>query len=126
MNNPRFLTDGPNDVDPSWSPDGTQIAFARRRKRKASGIYVMNLSGSDQVQITEEKDPYAPVWSPDGMRILFQVSSGVEGVIYQIDINGQNRKQLTSGIDPSWQPVVKEQPVESATDDALLARVAMT
>jgi Tol biopolymer transport system component len=109
------ITNGPTDVDPSWSPDGTQIVFARRRKDQAGGIYVMDPSGRDPFQLTEEKDPYAPAWSPDGTKILFQVSSGVEGMIYQIDKDGQNRKQLTAGIDPSWQPVVKEEPV---TDDA--------
>jgi Tol biopolymer transport system component len=38
---PQLLTDGSNDSDPSYSPDGTRIAFGRK-----GGIAVMNADGT--------------------------------------------------------------------------------
>jgi Tol biopolymer transport system component len=63
---------------PSWSPDGSKIAFAAypgypdwTRKEQ---IYVMNADGSGKVPLTSETgaDCSYPSWSPDGSKIVFQ------------------------------------------------------
>ena len=60
---------------PSYSPDGTQIAFRGDLDlAEPSGdeeIYVMNADGTNVRQLTSNADfESAPSWSPDGRRIL--------------------------------------------------------
>ena len=62
---------------PSYSPDGTQIAFRGDLDlAEPSGdeeIYVMNADGTNVRQLTSNADfDSAPSWSPDGKRILFE------------------------------------------------------
>src|SRR5207253_2529824 len=52
------------DEEPSWSPDGRQIAFTSHRDGGAQ-IYVMNADGSGQTRLTNTPgDNTDPSWSP--------------------------------------------------------------
>lgn len=75
--------------DPSWSPDGSRIAFWRwsYAGEGATGIYVMNADGSDVTQVTP--DGYMPTWSPDGRRLAFGC-----GGICVVSIDGTGRSVL--------------------------------
>jgi dipeptidyl aminopeptidase/acylaminoacyl peptidase len=58
-----------NGLDPSWSPDGKQIAVARWSEPQ--GIYVMNADGSNARMIYQINGAKSPTWSPDGTKIAF-------------------------------------------------------
>ena len=48
---------------PTWSPDGSQIAFGSGRDASGHQIYVMNADGSEQTRITGWPSPSAsPRW----------------------------------------------------------------
>ena len=56
----RNLTNGPDDSQPAWSPDGTQIAFTR-----GNAIYVISLSGAPGSERLLTPG-FAPTWGgPD-------------------------------------------------------------
>ena len=48
-----------DDAEPSWSPDGTKIAFASQDQ-----IFVMNPDGSGQTPRTSSGDNFDPDWAP--------------------------------------------------------------
>ena len=51
-------------VNPAWSPDGTQIAFQRSRSGD-NAIYVMNADGTNLTRLTGDSATDAqPAWSP--------------------------------------------------------------
>jgi Tol biopolymer transport system component len=72
----RFLTEnGLDEFDPSWSPDGRRIAFARGGARRG-GIHVIDLAGRSVRRLTRGADA-APAFSPDGRRIAFARGSSI-------------------------------------------------
>jgi Tol biopolymer transport system component len=60
--NIRKLTSNGNNFRPSWSPDGTKIAFERRGEND-SQIFIMDADGTNIVQLTQIGYNFGPVWS---------------------------------------------------------------
>jgi Tol biopolymer transport system component len=95
------------EFDPSWSPDGTQIAY-RSDRGDESEIWVMNADGTGQRRLTAG---LSPAWSPDGSSIAY-ASPGhdpnppLSGIsIMKADGSGQHRLPNTDGGEyPSWSP----------------------
>lgn len=108
----RITADAYLDMDPAWSPDGTELAFISDRKGNMD-VWVRNLkTGQDRRLVDREDDLSYPVWSPDGKFIAFyqvdprNVWGG--GVLTTVDVKtGQIEKRHGSLFVPgqaSWSP----------------------
>jgi TolB protein len=61
-------------MDPTWSPDGSQIAFNRWREPR--GVWVAKADGSEQRRIFDWSEPRWISWSPDGSQVMFSRVTG--------------------------------------------------
>ncbi|HEX3463723.1 MAG TPA: S9 family peptidase [Candidatus Elarobacter sp.] len=70
----RVLTQDRADIStPSWSPDGTRIAFlASPGKGQMPEIYVLSLDGGDAERITHARGAISAIsWRPDGRALAY-------------------------------------------------------
>jgi Tol biopolymer transport system component len=101
------LTTGPySDFGGSWSPDGSEIVFARESAGQA-GLYVMDADGSSVRRISDSLDT-EPAWSPDGSQIVFSRWTRDDASIFAMNADGSDVRRLTSGSNfdtsPVWSP----------------------
>ena len=124
--NIRNLTNNKSDIEelPSWSPDGTQIAFVSNNPISGWGwgMYIMDADGQNKRQLTTLSVEYThPAWSPDSKKIAFSSRTSVDNHdnnIYVVDVTPDpitpsqqtdiNLTRLTndpaSAKWPSWSP----------------------
>ena len=109
------LTNTPeNECYPAWSPDGSEIAFARRK----GGHFVISVMDADGTNIRDLMEPdltrsinhveCTPAWSPDGSEIAFTSSRDGNLEIYVMNADGSNPRNLTNhpagDAFPAWSP----------------------
>ena len=124
-----------DDSWPTWSPDGTKIAFWSRRVAEGvqnhSDIFVMDADGANRTNLTQ--NPRAsnrtPSWSPDGSKIAFAAVRDVNRVdlwnsdldIFVMNADGTSPVRLTEDARfnwfPSWSPDCQKIVFVRATHD---------
>jgi Tol biopolymer transport system component len=113
------LTNTPkiDEWDADFSPDGSQICFTRSEpwvpEPKHSGIYVMDVHGSDPIPLFESVSQGTCDWAPDGKKIVFSAISdhqkkAPQMEVYIINADGSGLTNLTSNsamdANPAWSP----------------------
>ena len=103
-----------DDEDPSWSPDGRRMAFARDFDPVVGEVdydlYTMDADGGRQRNLTNSPGvtDYQPSWSPGGRRLVFLSDRDGDLEIYTSDTRGSDVRQLTfneaSEFVPNWSP----------------------
>ena len=71
----RQLTFGPkSNTSPSWSPDGSRLAFLSERGEKRQ-VWMLDMHGGEAEKLTaNEEGVTAFAWSPDGQSVAFVAS----------------------------------------------------
>ncbi len=96
-------------ISPSWSPDGTRIAYVSFESRKPV-VYVHTLATGQRNAVANFKGSNsAPAWSPDGRTLAVALTRDGLSQIYLINSDGSGApRRLTSspGIDtePAFTP----------------------
>ncbi|MBN8210453.1 S9 family peptidase [Bacillus sp. NTK071] len=106
------LTDAPfNHSNPSWSPDGTAVVFARSRYEEEGSymqtdLFIKRLKDECEAELLNEKGGsfLAPKWSPDGKCLsfighFFEHEGATLNKIWTIDLDSKKFKCLTDAVD---------------------------
>ncbi len=93
-------------LSPSWSPDGSKLAYVSF-ERGNSSIYIQNITtGARELVSSFRGINGAPNFSPDGRRLALTLSRSGNPEIYVMDLGSKQLTQLTNqfGIDtePTW------------------------
>jgi TolB protein len=114
------LTSAPGlETHPSWSPDGTRIAYESNESGNWD-VWVHQLKAGSKVNLTDDYDAYdgKPTWSPTGDKIAFLSERDQAGVFVMPAIGGIPRRVLQASFFPHGQFFHVARPIAWSPDEA--------
>ena len=109
----RLTNNGSLNLNPAWSPDGSEIAFLSYRTGRPE-LVILSSSGDLRKAYPQQKGELnlAPEWSPDGKKIAFSGSRDGNSEIFVLRVSDGQLTRLTSNpaldTSPSWSPTARE------------------
>ena len=117
--NNTLIASGFQNNDPKFSPDGTIIVYSSGGGPEGSGIYTMNVDGTNKTRLTFDQSILqvkGNPFSPDGSKIVFISARSGNFDIYSMNSDGTDQTRLTqtgiiseshdgiSNHNPQWSP----------------------
>jgi len=94
-------------LDPSWSPDGKQLAFAGQRAGEKWQLYTVSMDGGTTKVIPTSDPALGSSWSSDGSSLVFVNAGKPAGDINLLDLRSGKISDLSDSHDlffPRWSP----------------------
>ena len=98
-------TDDLGDVEPAFSPDGSQLAFVKESHYLVRELYLIPSSGGEAKRLTfDNKKVLGIAWTPDGREILFSSDPNGGYTLRRIPATGGQSVPVagTSGFSSGW------------------------
>ena len=91
-------------ISPTWSPDGTRIAYVSFENKKPV-IYVHSLSSGQRIIVANFKGSNsAPAWSPDGRKLAVVLSKDGGSQIFTVNADGSGVQRISSSTAINTEP----------------------
>ncbi len=95
-------------ISPSWSPDGTRLAYVSFENKKPV-VYVHSLASGKRVVVANFKGSNsAPAWAPDGRKLAVVLSKDGGSQIFTVNADGSGAQRLTNSnainTEPAFSP----------------------
>lgn len=106
---PRLITKQCREnTAPSWSPDGSKIAYCAVINGVRQ-IWVYDLDSGEERQITQGPgNKENPSWAPNSLHLVFNSTGSAGSELFLINLNQGKAQKISSGIGekhyPSWEP----------------------
>lgn len=104
----RVTSNGSLNLSPTWSPDGTYLAFTSYMQNNPD-LMVMRLKDGRTVNLSKQDILHsAPAWSPKGKTLALVMTEKGNAEVFTMDTGGKRLRRITRGpsidTEPCWSP----------------------